>query len=441
MNTKRNNYLARGRTLAVALMLAALFAFTVPQISHAGTAVNATIVNVVKVDYKDASGTTSFTKSATATVTVTLLAAAPTVGSPSPASGQTVDSGAVQTYALQLYANANGPDTYDLALANGTTADSNYSSRDKYVDSITGPDGTVTNYGSGNTTVNNISVGATVILSDNNNNVVSVPAGTLNNIASGDFVIINGTKYKASATTAGTAASYNSDTHSVNAETNATITLMVETVPGNNNWTAAADFGAVNLAGQVISELYTVNVKITAVADALAPADADIYFKLTLTADGTGNPSSNQDNVKTTFRRSNVTISKSRSSATGKPGDIIEYTVEVAVTGAQATEVVVTDSVPVYTTLVSYSDSYGGTQVTGSLSTYFGWIGDGTNTDDTISAAIDGETSNNLGSGNATAYTASGTLKFYLGSGSNGTTGGTIAAAKTYTIKYKVKID
>lgn len=441
MKTGRTHYAADiGRTLLGALALVAFVVFATPQAAQAVTAANTTIVNVVKVDYKDASGTSSFTKSATASITINLLAAAPTVGAPSPASGQTVDSGATQTYTLQLYANANGTDTYDLLLADGTTADSDTVSSDKYIDSITAPDGTLTPLGTGNTTQNNLSIGATVILSDNNGNVVNIPAGTLNGIAAADFVIIGGTKYKVAGTTAGTAAAHDDVNHDIDAEINGTITLNVDT-EGDEAWDDAADFSAVDLAGLVISELYEVDITVTAVADALAATDANLYFNLTLTADSGATPSDSQVDIRTIFSRSDVTITKTANPVSGQPGDIIEYTVTVVVAGAAATEVTVTDAVPAYTTLVSYAGNYDTAETTGSLDTNFAQIADGTTTDVTISSAVDNETASNVGSGSAANYTEGSVINFYLGSGSDGSTGGTVAAGTTYTIKYKVQIN
>ena len=425
-----------GRSL-ITLVLGAILSIGLGGQAQANIAAGTTILNVVKVQYKDASGTSAlFTKSATSTVTVTLLAAAPTITDPTPASGQTIDSGATQAYAYTMYGNANGPDTYDFAVSAGTTPNANALSNNKFIFNYTAPDGTTTATGNTTTTtLANLPIGATVILGDDDVDTISIPAGTLNGIAVGDFVVISGTVYKVRAVDAGTAASYTSGTHTRNDETNGSIQLW------QADGITAADFSAVDLAAAVISERWLVDVRVTAVADAAAATDADVYFNLTLTADGAGNPAGVKNDTKTTFRRSQVTVTKAASSANAQTGEVIEYTVTIVVSGSNATSVVVTDSVPEFTTLVSYAGDYNTAATTGSLSTNFAKIADGTTTDLTISTATDAETAVNVGSGNAANYTAGSALNFYLGAGSNGTTGGTVAAGTTYTINYKVKVD
>ena len=436
-----------------------LVTFAGNNLAQAETAANAKIVNVVRVDYKDASGGSSFTKSATATVTVNLLAAAPTVTAPTPGSGVTVDSGATQTYSFDIYSNANGPDTYDLALSyDGTPADVNYvnnpaDTRDKYISSVTDPTGATTVYASGDVSVNDINIGATIIIGDDGGNTVTIPAGTgtANGIDDGDFVIIDGVTYKVGVVNNGTIAAHNTTNNNRDSETHGTVTLFVDT-ENDQAWDDVADLSVINLAGFTLSERYVVEVTVTADADSAAAADADIYFNLTLSADGAGTPptpaSSSQTDIKTTFTRSQLTITKTADVASAKPGDEITYTVLVALNGSKATSVIVTDAVPEYTTLKVASGDFASIR-----KCTLGSIGAGPvinydpltcGTAESISTATDDESAT-IGSGDAAgsptfAYPSA--IRFFIGNTNDGSsaTGGDVLNNEVFEITYTVTI-
>lgn len=395
------------------------------------TAQNATIVNVVKVDYSDASGNGAYTASDSATVTVELLAATPTISAPAPASGQTVDSGAEQAYIFTMYGNANGTDLYDFALTAGTTGNSGSpTSSNEYIYSYTSPNGALVTTGNTTTkTLADLTIGASVILSNTVTDTINVPAGTLNNLAAGDFVVINGVVYVVNATTPGSIASQSGDI--LTAETNATISLY------EADGSTAVVFNATDLTGAVISERWLVDVRATAVTT--GTADAVTYFNVSLTDDGLVESSASVADIQTTFLHSQVAVTKTASVASAKPGEEVEYTVAIVVSGSDATSVTVLDAVPEYTTLVTYSDSYAGTAVYSPIaaSAIFASIDDGSSIVDATTAVDDeGDASGDAG-GNAAGQA----LKFFLGASSDGTTGGTVAAGTTYTIKYTVRID
>lgn len=422
-------------TLLGVLALAFCVTIATPTQSEAGTAANAIIRNVVKVDYKDAGGNGSFATSATTTVSVTLLAAIPTITDPTPASNQFVESSAVQGYAFTLFSNANGTDTYNLTLADGTTGDAGTPvSKNKYIVSYIDPQGIT--HATGNTTTTTLpglSIGATVILSDNDNDTVNIPAGTMNTIANDDYVVINGIVYKVRSHTDGTVAGYNSGTNSLTPETHGTIRLY------QADGTTAADFSAIDLTGSTISQRYIVNAAVTAVAD--AASDAVLYFNLSLASTTAPNPTGNKNDTKTTFRHTQVAVTKTANPASGKPGDTIEYTIAVTNSGTgDATHVMVTDAVPAFTTLVSggYNSGAAFAQIVKCDSNGTSNCGTPIN----ITPAVDAS-ENTLASGNAPAATAGSAIKFFLGTGNDGAaqTGGTVAPDSQYQIKYKVTIN
>ena len=94
-----------------ALLLMASVAVS-PQLAAANTASNTPIRNTATVRYNDAGGTAQTPVTAQADVTVTLVAAAPTLKAPA---DQSTTPGTPVTYNYTITANANGPDTYNLS--------------------------------------------------------------------------------------------------------------------------------------------------------------------------------------------------------------------------------------------------------------------------------------------------------------------------------------
>lgn len=431
--------------LAGGLLLATAIGFSAGT-AQAETAANATILNVVNVEYKDAGGNgqdgtpsgAAFVESASASVSVELLAAAPTVTGPTPASGQTVASGATQVYEFEMYSNANGDDEYDFTINGTATADADVAGLSEIISLVTYPDGTTANPGA--TAVNDFNIGASVILADDDSDTVSVPFGSDNNIEAGDDVIIDGTKYTVNAVAAGTAPAHSAD--SLTAETNTTISLY------DYGTTNAADLSGVDLSGLVISELYLFEVSVTATA--INGNDGESYFTVTADTDTDGGAAITPiSDINTTFATAGLTITKQvrnvsqanpfANSDSGKPGETLEYRITVTNAGSDATSVEVSDAVPVYTTLVAGS-AYG----TNGGGTIFAQVDDGTNTVN-VTTATDSETqpggTTETGFGETAGTAAGDSIAFYIGDDSTNAAGGTVSAGITYTIIYQVTID
>ncbi len=431
--------------LAGGLLLATTICFGTGT-AQAETAANATILNVVNVEYRDAAGNgqdgtptgAAFVESASATVSVDLLAAAPTVTGPTPASGQTVNSGATQVYSFAMYSNANGDDLYDFTINGTATADADVAGLSESISQVTYPDGTTAI--PGGTAFNDFDIGASVILSNDNNDTISVPFGSDNNIGDGDDVIIDGTKYTVNTVTPGTAPAHSGD--SLTAEANTTISLY------DYGTTDAADLNGVDLSGLVISELYLFEVSVTATA--INGNDGESYFTVTADTDTDGGAAITPiSDINTTFQIASLTITKQvrnvtqsnpfANSDTGKPGEILEYQITIQNAGSDATSVEVSDAVPVYTTLIAGS-AYG----TSGGGTIFARIYDGTNTVN-VTTATDSETQPGApvetGFGQAAGTVAGDSIAFYIGDTSTNAAGGTVSDGATYTIIYQVTID
>ena len=316
---------------AVALVVAVSVAM--PQTASANTGAGALILNVVTVTYKDSGATTSYAETATSSVTVDLVASAPILSAPADA---TVASGGAATYVYTVTATANGSDVYPIASTVGATTNA--------------AGVTVT------PSVTSITLGASVITAAPTASTIEIPAGSETNLIVGDIVVIGGVDYKISAVAAGTATSHTNTSPtdgvagSTIAETPTTLTLIANAAGSN---TAPAFLPA--LVGTVVGEQGTFTVDVTATA---GPGPGDGTVPVTTTV-GTG-PNDTPDTTTTTFSGPNISITKEVSidggltfaaSGNGAPGDTLTYRITVSNVGAgDATSVVVTDPMPLYTT-------------------------------------------------------------------------------------------
>jgi uncharacterized repeat protein (TIGR01451 family) len=446
-NKMKTSYHFNTRRLAVsvlgALALAAALVCTgnTANAASSGTSASAIITNMAKVEYLDANGkglngtATPMTKSASTQVTVTLLAAAPSIGSPTPTPVQSVTSGATESYVFKVWSNANGIDGYTFDVS--ALANTNITSSDRYISATTNAQTVTTPTGGSGTTSVAFSIGAVTIIS-NTASTVNIPFGTKlpNAIADGDLIVINNVEYKVTGVaTAGSAAVYNAGTSTLIPEV--PTTLNITAVGGG---AANLPTAGVGLAGLTLSEEYAVTVAVTATGDPTQNKGTACFtdtFKSTLfPAQTTTNTSSCTD-----FMSSNLTIAKTSNVATAKPNDDVIYTITVSLPAgaASSTKVKVTDAVPVYTTLKS--NTYGAStfaRVQKSAdggSTFASWVS-------LTNVATD--TENAIASGDAAGTSANSALTFYLGAGNVGfgaPAGGTINANEVFKIEYTVTIN
>jgi hypothetical protein len=473
MNTPSSS-LVRRRVLLASLVLCAATVIAAPQ-AEAISGAGGTILNTITVNYKDASGTTGYSASATSSVTINQVKAGLSLsGMPTPAAkgktaalpvGQTINSGATSTYLIALTANANGGDTYNLGDTN--TPNVNMASQSVTWATVQN-DGNTVIAGSNPTTV---ALGASVIQS-NTATTISIPGGSnlvakiTTNAAGAKVLVVNGIDYIVSSIVDGRPASNTNVGATLynNVGTPTTEILDVITLAANPSGANVAPAFTVNgLVGTQVGEQILVKVTVTGIVGAAVNTPGTVPFTVTTTDGASLHPIATTV-IVTTFNASNLQIRKSvrncgqatavgscgapavgwAATATGNPGDILEYKVEVINAGAsQASVVSAQDAVPVYTSLITFTTStYGdsGTAGTGLPAQYFAQVTDGTTTGSLTMQSSDTEVAN-IGAGDAAGTTANSAIHFFLGTGTSNSAGGSIAAAKAFTILYRMKVN
>jgi len=381
------------------LALVVGLAVALPQAASANTGAGATILNVVTVDYKDASGVTAYAETASSSVTVNLVVAVPTLSAPV---DQTTTSGGTVTYTYAITANANGSDTYDI-----TTADVNSNTS-----------------GSSTPSVATVTLGSSVISAVTAGDTIQIPAGSETSIAPGDILVINGVDYAVSTVTPGTAASHtNTPADGVAGTTAAetpTVIVLIANAAGSN--TAPALTGAD--VGLLAAEQQTFTVAVTGTVTGTGSGTITTTLSVDSNSAPTGVPAT--DITTSTFSGPSLSVTKEVStdggatfaaSGSGAPGSTLTYRITVTNSGAgNATSVIVTDPMPAYTTYVAASAKSDPTATTYALAAT-------TLTDVLVEAVADG-----YDFGDTTANTA--TLNV-----------GTLAGGATTALYYQVTID
>jgi len=336
---------------ASAIALAAVLVMAAPQQASANSGAGATILNIVTVNYKDASGTTSYAETATATVTVTLVPATPTVLASSTALSGASNTGIVYTYTVT--SAANGSDAYPIATALGAA----------------------TNLAAGATatpSTASLTLGGSVITAVPAVNQIEIPAGTETNIAIGDILVIGGIDYYTSAVAPGNIATFTNASPSDGIAGTITtpavptlITLAANAAAGGSNTTPAftvdVPLTPSPLVGTVVGEQQSFTVTVTATTGGL-PGDGTQVTTVTIGTDPT--PGTVVSSSTSTFQGANLSITKEVSSdggatygATGgAPGATLTYRITIKNNGAgSATAVIVTDPMPAFTTYTASS--------------------------------------------------------------------------------------
>ena len=475
MKAKQNRFALKRRALLAGFALSAIAGLSAAPRAEANSAAGGTILNTVTVTYKDSGLTQSYSANATASVTINLVKAALTdSGMPTATNkgktaplpvNQTTDSGGTDTYIIALTANANGGDNYILSETTGTLTNMNSAA---VTWSALKSDG-ITTFGPANPT--SVALGASVIQA-NTATTISIPGGsnlvanlTLNS-AGFKTIVVNGVDYIVTNIAAGNKASNTNIGNTLytglgtaTAEVLDVLTLAAN--PAGSNTTPAFTVNA--LLGQVAAEQMLIKVSVTGIVGATVGTDGTVPFTITTTDSATGN-SVTSAAITTTFHGSNLQIRKTvrncgqstavgvcgaigyGATASGIPGDILEYKVDVINAGSSTAKVVsAQDAVPVYTTLVSFTGAYGdgGTLGTGVAANNFASVFDGTTTVP-LTMGVDADSSS-VASGDVAGITANTPIHFYLGTGNVGTaaTGGSIVGgvSKTYTILYRMKMN
>jgi hypothetical protein len=160
----------------LSLLLLTLAVAALPGSAWANLAANTQITNAATLNYND--GSTARTATASVTVTVSLVPAAPTIVAQGPYTTQYTGSSTILTDTFVITAGANGPDTYNLTTA--------------VVTDVNG-----TGAGSAVVAPTSIILGASVTVAGSSATILQVPAdgvanSSVNGIEVGDTVVING---------------------------------------------------------------------------------------------------------------------------------------------------------------------------------------------------------------------------------------------------------
>jgi len=173
---RRENKMKQFLKVYLSLLLLTLAVAALPGSAWANLAANTQITNAAQLSYND--GATVRTATASVTVTVSLVPAAPTIVAGGPQTTQYAGPATTLTDTFVITAGSNGPDTYNLTTA--VTGDTNSTGAGSVVNSPT-----------------SIILGASVTVAGSSAIIIDVPAdgvanASVNGIEVGDTVVING---------------------------------------------------------------------------------------------------------------------------------------------------------------------------------------------------------------------------------------------------------
>ncbi|MCB1645328.1 MAG: hypothetical protein KDI36_07740 [Pseudomonadales bacterium] len=433
----------------------------------AGTAANTILENTVTVNFENAGGLAMTAVTATASITVNLVEAAPSVAFNAAASTSPLEGaeGDVITLVYDVTSNANGEDDYELVVADSSTSNYGTSTFSPVSPVSVGILGATTvaeafsilntgGSGAGECTVNG--TGTCEIQVPNDGPIGS--EGDINSLAAGDTVVLNNGSTLtctvvsvtdvAGATSAASLSTLEVDScedtgggafalaigddifeskqitisttlgnlTAANVDGSTTISVTPQPVGGS---AGTPDTNAtITIKAPSVSVFKLVRNVTTPVAGTDPGAGADIAI---LTYDGTGGG---------TFYANGVTAA---------PGDVLEYAVIVRRDLGNVKDIRITDPLQIFTTYQAASINVLDAEATGFTCSNT-WTCDVTVTDGTVDAADDGSTT-----AGDTGFFSGGTITAYGGSGADETDGtnpgGTLGNGEVSVITYRVTVD
>lgn len=390
------------RKICSYLLIIMLFALSSAASAWATIAANTQIINQASLSYNDGAGIKTAT--ASVTVTVSLVASAPTIV-PGPSQTGSYSGSATLTDSYTVTASANGPDTYNITAA------------------VSGS--TNTSGAAAVPTSSSVSLGASITVTGSTSTVIVVPSdgtasNSVNGIEVGDTVVING------------------DVR--------TVTAISDNASGTSSITLnTALSGGAPGTGVLVAEQKVVTTTVTPGTITSSGTDVTVSDTVTITSATTPSVTVTSGAVLNTFTSGVANLSKyvrnvSTASGTGtayvynstnyysagvtaKPGEVLEYVLvatNTSTTGS-VSAAVVTDSLP--TSYVAFRTGVysGSTDVT--------YVND--------SGVVSYLTANGSGAANY----SSPTLTVYVGTGATNSAGGTIPANKSVLVLYRVTVN
>jgi hypothetical protein len=390
------------------LLCLALFVAVSVVPAWANLAANTQIINQAQLSYNDGVAT----KIATASVTVTigLVAAAPNIVPGPPQSTSYTGAATTLTDSYTITAGANGPDTYNLTAA--VTGSTNTSGA---IAASTAP---AVALGASVTTVG--STTTTIVVPADGNLPGEMPG--VNGIQVGDTVVINGESR--------------------------TVTAISDNPSGTSTITLNAALGAAPGVGVLVAEQKVLTVTVTAGTITTGGTDVTVSAAITATSVSSAGATLTSGPVLNTFTSGVATLTKYvrnvsvpsgsgvpfiysginyyPAGVTAKPGETLEYILVAANSGSGAVSAsVVTDILPTsYVTLKA--NAYG-------VGKEISYVSD-TNVVTTLTAAVDADT--------AKYDAALKTLTVYVGTGATNAAGGSIPGGnKSVLVLYQVTLN
>jgi len=317
--------------------------------AFATTAANTTITNTATVNYDDSAGNPQAAIPASVNVIVNLVEATPTLSAPS---DQSVFSGSSVDYTYSITANANGVDTYNLTSTE-TAADAGITGNVR-VFRDSGDTANITTIDLGST-----SVAAAVTITAAGTTNVTVPSdsaadASLNGLVAGDTVVVNSVIHTIASITDNATGTSTLELNGNGVDNAVTVgmqigqrdtfifrvapTTTVDSDTVTNRVDARDD--AANAAAAPDTTITTVNI---------APSmTVTKYVRNVLNAAGNAGGAGAQTVNGATYYTSGVT---------GDPGDTLEYVIVVAnaASAGTATDVIISDPIPTFTTYVANS--------------------------------------------------------------------------------------
>ena len=358
MRTTRNKASGYTRKALLALLGTALVAMLLPGTAMATTAANAVITNTATVNYDDTVGNPQVALSASVNVTVNLVTAQPTLIGPI---DQTVSSGIAADYIYTITNNSNGLDTYNLTATDNLPQAGITSQTHVFRDALDTGNIVSIDLGASSVAIAAIA-GATAITVPND----GVSDATVNGIVANDFVVIGGNVYQVASVV---------DNATGTSTINLTAGLLAPAAVGTQIGEQATFISRTTPIATVNLSTYSIFVTADDGVTGGPPTDETIttvlitslsvvkYVRNITTADpGAGVCVT----VDTGLGAGNVQYCDgSVTTVTGNPGNTLEYVIGIAnaLLGATATDIVISDPVPAFTTQagnIALDDGQGG---------------------------------------------------------------------------------
>jgi len=327
----------------------ALLASLLPGTASATTAANADITDTATLNYDDTGCTAQAPISASVNITVNLVTAHPTLSAPIDA---TTSSGVLLDYTYTITNNSNGPDIYTLTaaavLGAGVTSQANV-----FRDAGDTADITTMTLGATSATAAAI-VGATTISVPND----GTADASQNGIIVGDTIVI-GTNILLVSAVSDTGAGIDTITFATTPLT-AAVAIGAQVGEQGTFLSRTTPIATVNNSTYVIP--ITANDGVTAGAAPTDPTTTTVLvINLTVTkyvANGTapvvgGTPFPAVGKLDTSLGAGGIIYYAT--GVTGNPGDVLEYAIVISngPSAATATDIIITDPIPNFTTLTS----------------------------------------------------------------------------------------